>query len=183
MMFSTVHQSNTPADNADNADTGSKLPTVASVATLVAPDNPAAIGPSAARPENIDIVVFGDEKEFTAAVMCGCVACTMAKPPHSPDSIYHSIHPVIEGATGSSPEGAMRKLLMATSELLNTIMVSSDESELQQLNQLTSSPSPSSALTNATFTAVASWTKTSSAVVFSTRKSRRPSPARKAVSG
>ncbi|KAK4505906.1 hypothetical protein PRZ48_003871 [Zasmidium cellare] len=94
MMYSTVNKG-------DEADTGSKLPTLGSVATLVTSST--TTGSSATRPDNLEVVVFGDGNEFKAAVVSG-------------------IQPVIEGATASAPEGAVRKLLMSTCELLNTIM-------------------------------------------------------------
>ena len=48
----------------------------------------------------LDVVVFGHTSNYTAAVMVG-------------------LTPAIEGEKANSPEGAMRKLLIATAELLN----------------------------------------------------------------
>lgn len=48
------------------------------------------------------------------------------------------IAPALEGATSTSPEGAMRKLLLATSEFLDTIMVSTGQSEPRLSAGLTS---------------------------------------------
>ena len=50
---------------------------------------------------DLDVVVFGHTNEFTAALMAG-------------------LRPAIEGDKAPTPEGAMRKLLIATAELLNT---------------------------------------------------------------
>ncbi|KAF2162041.1 hypothetical protein M409DRAFT_27421 [Zasmidium cellare ATCC 36951] len=95
MMFSNINKG-------DQADAGTKLPTLGSVATLVT-SSTTTTGTSTTSPANLEVVVYGDGSEFKAAVVCG-------------------IYPVIEGATGISPEGAMRKLLLSSSELLNTIM-------------------------------------------------------------
>ena len=46
-----------------------------------------------------DVVVFGSDKDFKAAVMVG-------------------LTPAIEGAATNTPEAAMRKLFTATSEML-----------------------------------------------------------------
>ena len=50
---------------------------------------------------DLDVVVFGHTNVYTAALMVG-------------------LTPAIEGATAPSPEAAMRKLFIATAELLNT---------------------------------------------------------------
>ena len=49
----------------------------------------------------IDVVVFGNSNNYTAAVML-------------------ALTPAIEGEKAATMEGAMRKLLVATAELLNT---------------------------------------------------------------
>lgn len=50
---------------------------------------------------DLDVVVFGHTDKYTAALMAG-------------------LTPAIEGAQAPTPEGAMRKLFIATAELLNT---------------------------------------------------------------
>ncbi|EME47088.1 hypothetical protein DOTSEDRAFT_20897 [Dothistroma septosporum NZE10] len=77
------------------ADSNTRLPSQQSSATLVASPYPPA--------GDLDIVIFGDGSSYTAALMVG-------------------ITPVIEGGTSTTPEAAMRKLLLATSELLNDVM-------------------------------------------------------------
>ncbi|SMQ48104.1 unnamed protein product [Zymoseptoria tritici ST99CH_1A5] len=82
---------------------GCLVPSMHSAATLTNPNtttSPAqmpAIGSS-----KLEVVIFG-HTEYTAAIMVG-------------------ITPAIEGASGATPEAALRKLLLATCELLHGFM-------------------------------------------------------------
>ncbi|KAK4631852.1 hypothetical protein CLAFUW4_02690 [Fulvia fulva] len=89
-----IHPS-TISNTAAGALPNTRLPSRQSSTTLVAPSYP----PSG----ELDILVFGDGSTYTSAIMVG-------------------ITPVIEGGTSTTPEAAMRKLLLATSELLNEVM-------------------------------------------------------------
>ena len=58
--------------------------------------------------DDLDVVIFGEQTKqnegtYTAALMAG-------------------LTPAVEGGTGRSPEGAMRRLLLATCELLKMYM-------------------------------------------------------------
>lgn len=63
MMYSNVSKG-------DQADAGTKLPTLGSVATLVTSSTTTASTPSA-NTENLEVVVYGDGSEFKAAVVSG----------------------------------------------------------------------------------------------------------------
>lgn len=77
------------------------LPSINSIATMVSPSNSSSI--CTPKNDKLDVVVFGLGQEFTAAIMLG-------------------ITPAIEGASGNTPEAALRKLLLATCELLDGFM-------------------------------------------------------------
>jgi hypothetical protein len=77
------------------------LPSLNSIATMVSPSNTSSI--NTPRNDKIDVVVFGAGNEFIAAIMLG-------------------ITPAVEGASGTTPEAALRKLLLATCELLDSFM-------------------------------------------------------------
>ena len=73
-----------------------------SSATLVTP-GPSGFDLKRVKPEEIEVVVFGTHPNFTGAIMVG-------------------LTPAIEGDASSSPEGALRRLLLATAELLAAFM-------------------------------------------------------------